>query len=79
MLSVASGGVPVLVDAMFGLMHNKVIIVDGATVVSESFNYAWSAKHKNAENLLVIDDLSLEVSSNWQKNNRSVVAVERIY
>lgn len=63
----ASGGVPVLVDTVPGLMHNKVMIVDGATVVTGSFNYTWSAEHRNAENLLVIHDpaLAAEYTQNW--------------
>jgi len=63
----ASGGVPVLVDTVPGLMHNKVMIVDDATVVTGSFNYTWSAEHKNAENLLVIYDpaLAAEYTQNW--------------
>jgi phosphatidylserine/phosphatidylglycerophosphate/cardiolipin synthase-like enzyme len=48
-----SAGVPVLVDTVPGLMHNKITIVDGATVITGSFNYTWSAEHKNAENLLL--------------------------
>lgn len=35
----ASGGVPVLVDTVPGLMHNKVMIVDAEAVVTGSFNY----------------------------------------
>ncbi len=63
----ASGGVPVLVDTVPGLMHNKVMIVDGATVVTGSFNYTWSAEHRNAENLLVIHDpaLAAQYTQNW--------------
>ncbi len=63
----ASGGVPVLVDTVSGLMHNKIMIVDGATVITGSFNYTWSAEHKNAENLLVIHDpaLAAEYTQNW--------------
>ncbi len=63
----ASGGVPVLVDTVPGLMHNKVMIVDGETVVTGSFNYTWSAEHRNAENLLVIHDpaLAAEYTQNW--------------
>jgi phosphatidylserine/phosphatidylglycerophosphate/cardiolipin synthase-like enzyme len=63
----ASGGVPVLVDNVPGLMHNKVMIVDGATVITGSFNYTWSAEHRNAENLLVIHDptLAAEYTQNW--------------
>ena len=59
----ASGGVPVLVDTVPGLMHNKVMIVDGITVVTGSFNYTWSAEHRNAENLLVIRNPRLPPST----------------
>ncbi len=63
----SSGGVPVLVDTVPGLMHNKVMIVDDQTVVTGSFNYTWSAEHRNAENLLVIHDpaLAAEYTQNW--------------
>ncbi len=63
----ASGGVPVLVDTVPGLMHNKVMIVDGTTVVTGSFNYTSSAEHRNAENLLVIHDppIAAEYTQNW--------------
>ena len=63
----ASGGVPILVDTVRGLMHNKVMIVDGKTIVTGSFNYTWSAEHRNAENLLVIHDpaLAAEYTQNW--------------
>jgi phosphatidylserine/phosphatidylglycerophosphate/cardiolipin synthase-like enzyme len=54
-----TSGVSVLVDTVRGLMHNKVMIVDGATVVTGSFNYTSSAEHKNAENLLLIHDPAL--------------------
>jgi len=62
----ASGGVPILADTVPGLMHNKVMIVDSATVVTGSFNYTWSAEHRNAENLLVIRDPA--VAADYMKN-----------
>ena len=54
-------------DTVPGLMPNKVMIVDGATVITGSFNYTWSAEHRNAENLLGIHDpkLAAEYSQNW--------------
>jgi len=63
----ASGGVPIVVDTVPGLMHNKVMIVDSATVLAGSFNYTWSAENRNAENLLVIHDLEIaaEYTHNW--------------
>jgi hypothetical protein len=54
-----TSGVTVLADTVRGPMHNKVMIVDGATVVTGSINYTSSAEHKNAENLLLIHDPAL--------------------
>jgi phosphatidylserine/phosphatidylglycerophosphate/cardiolipin synthase-like enzyme len=62
-----AGGVTILVDTVPGLMHNKVMIVDGETVATGSFNYTWSAEYKNAENLVLIHDpaLAAEYTQNW--------------
>jgi len=51
-----AAGIPVLVDKPPGLMHDKVMIIDGEVVVTGSFNYTYSAEHRNVENLLVIRD-----------------------
>jgi phosphatidylserine/phosphatidylglycerophosphate/cardiolipin synthase-like enzyme len=65
--ALASAGVPVLVDTVPGLMHNKVMVIDGETVLTGSFNYTWGAEHWNAENLLVLHDpaLAAEYLRNW--------------
>ena len=38
--------------------HNKVIVIDAATnevvVITGSYNFTWSAQHKNAENILIV-------------------------
>jgi phosphatidylserine/phosphatidylglycerophosphate/cardiolipin synthase-like enzyme len=52
----AAAGVPVFVDSVPGLMHDKIMIIDDATVLTGSFNYTWSAEHRNAENLVTIRD-----------------------
>ena len=67
-------GVPVLVDTVRGLMHNKVMIVDGGTVVTGSFNYTASAEHKNAENLLLIHDPTLvaDYIQYWKVREKAV-------
>jgi len=67
--SLASSGVPVLVDTVPGLMHDKVMVIDGETVLTGSFNYTWGAEHWNAENLLQIHDpvLAAEYLQNWNE------------
>jgi phosphatidylserine/phosphatidylglycerophosphate/cardiolipin synthase-like enzyme len=59
------GGVPagscaagpgVLADANPSLMHHKVIIIDGRTVIFGSYNFTRNAAEDNDENLLIVDD-----------------------
>jgi phosphatidylserine/phosphatidylglycerophosphate/cardiolipin synthase-like enzyme len=55
----AEAGLDVLRDGNPYLMHHKVIIIDGRTVVVGSFNFSKSAQTSNDENLLIVDDASL--------------------
>lgn len=48
-------GPGVLTDGNTGLMHHKVIIIDGRTVVFGSFNFTRNAAEDNDENLLIVD------------------------
>ena len=41
------------------LMHHKVIIIDGNTVIFGSFNFSNNADKDNDENLLIVDDAGL--------------------
>lgn len=36
------------------VLHDKFIIADGRTVQAGSFNYSFSAQHKNIENVIVL-------------------------
>jgi phosphatidylserine/phosphatidylglycerophosphate/cardiolipin synthase-like enzyme len=47
-------GIKPLIDAEHAIAHNKVMIIDGHTIVTGSFNFTNQAEHENAENLLVI-------------------------
>jgi phosphatidylserine/phosphatidylglycerophosphate/cardiolipin synthase-like enzyme len=49
-------GVPVWIDAKHAIAHNKIILIDGAVVITGSFNFTRAAEEQNAENLLVIHD-----------------------
>jgi phosphatidylserine/phosphatidylglycerophosphate/cardiolipin synthase-like enzyme len=46
--------VPVLIDHKHAIAHNKIMIFDGQTVATGSFNFTKSAENSNAENLLII-------------------------
>ncbi len=52
-------GLDVLQDGNPYLMHHKVFIVDGKTVIFGSFNFSQNAETENDENLLIIDDAAL--------------------
>jgi len=47
-------GVVPLIDGHHAIAHNKVIIIDGHTVITGSFNFTNQAEHENAENLLIL-------------------------
>jgi phosphatidylserine/phosphatidylglycerophosphate/cardiolipin synthase-like enzyme len=51
---VANAGIPTFIDAKHAIAHNKIMIIDGATLITGSFNFTRAAEEKNAENLLVI-------------------------
>lgn len=54
-----SAGLEVLQDGNPYLMHHKVFILDGKTVVFGSFNFSRNAQESNDENLLIVDDQTL--------------------
>jgi phosphatidylserine/phosphatidylglycerophosphate/cardiolipin synthase-like enzyme len=51
----ANAGVPVMLDAEHKEAHNKVMLIDGKTILTGSFNFTRAADEQNAENLLVIE------------------------
>jgi len=67
----ANGGIPVFIDADHRIAHNKVMIIDGQTVITGSFNFTKSAETGNAENVLLIlhaPELAKRYSENWQEH-----------
>lgn len=49
-------GIPVVYESVKGYAHNKVMIIDRRLVLTGSYNYTAGAEHRNAENLLIIQD-----------------------
>jgi phosphatidylserine/phosphatidylglycerophosphate/cardiolipin synthase-like enzyme len=63
----ANQGVSTTIDAAHAIAHNKIIIIDGETVLTGSFNFTKAAQEKNAENVLIIRDkaLAAQYTQNW--------------
>lgn len=49
-----SHDIPFLIDYKPAIAHNKVMIIDGNTVITGSFNFTKAAQNNNAENVLII-------------------------
>ena len=65
----ANSGVPVRIDDDFAIAHSKIMIIDGETVITGSFNFTKAAEERNAENVLVIRgnrELAKLYLQNWQ-------------
>jgi len=52
-------GLDVRMDGNPGLMHEKVLVMDGQTVVAGSYNFTRSADETNDENLLILHSSKL--------------------
>lgn len=63
-------GITTFIDAKHAIAHNKVMVIDGATVITGSFNFTKAAEENNAENLLIIQDkeLAAKYSRNWAEH-----------
>jgi hypothetical protein len=69
---VAHNGIATSIDARHSIAHNKIMVIDGETILTGSFNFTKAAENSNAENLLVIHDTGLAkiYSVNWQEHQR---------
>jgi len=67
MTELQDAGVEVGIDKVSGIAHNKVMIIDGRTVITGSFNFTNSADTRNAENVLIVEDKNLadKYFQNW--------------
>jgi len=65
-------GIPVMIDTKHSIAHNKVMIIDGLTVITGSFNFTSAAEDKNAENLLVLHDKAAakKYRDNWDRHQQ---------
>ncbi|HYD62573.1 MAG TPA: phospholipase D family protein [Noviherbaspirillum sp.] len=80
----SAAGIPVWTETKYQNAHNKIIVVDagalGATVVTGSFNYTWTAQHKNAENILIARNnptLAARYAENWQRHRQEATPFKK--
>ncbi len=52
-------GVPVVVDSKHAIAHSKIILIDGGTIITGSYNFTKAAATRHAENVLFIRDPEL--------------------
>jgi len=52
-------GMDLRLDGNPGLLHHKVIVIDGTTVVTGSYNFSRSAETTNDENVAIIHSTNL--------------------
>jgi len=63
-------GLDVRQDGNPFVMHHKVFIIDGKTVIMGSFNFSTSARDDNDENLIIITDPDLALQYQDEFNRR---------
>lgn len=77
----ANSGIPTYIDDAHAIAHNKVMVIDDATVITGSFNFTKAAEERNAENLLILrsGELAGLYADNWRKHRQHSEAFVRRY
>ena len=77
-------GIPVWLETNYNNAHNKLIIIDpadpSAVVMTGSFNFTWSAQHKNAENILIVRKhpaLATRYALNWERHRQDATLYKK--
>ena len=63
-------GIPVVIDDKHAIAHNKIMIIDDRVVITGSFNFTMAAENKNAENILILEDIP-EITRAYRENFQS--------
>lgn len=73
---ISHAGIPTWLDEKHAIAHNKVMILDEATVLTGSFNFTKAAEENNAENLLILrsPDLAARYTQQFLEHKRHSVA-----
>nr|WP_015647631.1 phospholipase D family protein [Pseudomonas sp. GLE121]AGL12876.1 endonuclease [Pseudomonas sp. GLE121] len=66
---IVNAGIPLRTNDHYKIQHDKVIVIDGGTVQTGSFNYTASAERSNSENVLVlwnVPDVAKAYLGHWE-------------
>jgi phosphatidylserine/phosphatidylglycerophosphate/cardiolipin synthase-like enzyme len=65
-----TGCYPTKIEAAHTIAHNKVMVIDGETVITGSFNFTKAAEDNNAKNLLIIHEKELAslYTRSWEEH-----------
>jgi phosphatidylserine/phosphatidylglycerophosphate/cardiolipin synthase-like enzyme len=72
-------GLAPLIDPHHAIAHSKVMVLDGHTVLTGSFNFTNQAEHENAENLVILrgyHDLAAAYRKNFAAHKEHARAPE---
>ena len=78
----ANHAVSVRVDGEYQLQHQKIMVVDSASVETGSYNFTASARDRNSENVIIIrnaPELAGLYEANWEKMWKESVVIEKRY
>ncbi|MDQ5986659.1 MAG: Cardiolipin synthase B [Syntrophus sp. SKADARSKE-3] len=69
-------GIPVYLDGTHAVMNNRLIIIDGQTIITGSFNFNAASENMNAENLLIIQakELAASYRENWLHHKKHSIS-----
>jgi|AP12_2_1047962.scaffolds.fasta_scaffold11639_2 phosphatidylserine/phosphatidylglycerophosphate/cardiolipin synthase-like enzyme len=82
----AAAGIPIWLEVRYTAAHSKVMIIDPdspeskeCVLITGSYNWTWSAQHRNAENLLIVRGnpaLTHAYLRNWERRQRDALKYE---
>jgi phosphatidylserine/phosphatidylglycerophosphate/cardiolipin synthase-like enzyme len=75
-----AAGVPMWIDHVPGIAHNKIIVIDRHLVIGGSYNYTASAERRNAENATFIESeaVAARFLANWRARQAQAEPVTEV-
>jgi phosphatidylserine/phosphatidylglycerophosphate/cardiolipin synthase-like enzyme len=80
----ADAGIAIWVETKYQNAHHKVIVIDAGTpdamLITGSYNFTWTAQHKNAENILIARKnpaLAARYAFNWERHRKEAMPFKK--